>query len=292
MKIGFIGLGIMGSRMASNLITAGYTVNLFNRTRSKAEALAGEHAKIYGSPAEVAEESDVIITMLSTPEAVQSAALGEDGLINGMSKGNVWIDSSTVNPSFSRQMAELTVELGFNFLDAPVGGSLIPADKGELIFLIGGPKTIVKYCAPLFKIMGRKFIHVGDAGMGSALKLVNNLVMGLSFYAFTEGLLLGESLGISQKQIFDLMGGSPVAAQIVSLKRNKIENGDYDPEFPLQWLRKDLHLAALTAYEQDISLPGTNTVKEIFALANQAGYGKKDFTSIISFLTDPKSSAE
>ena len=178
-------------------------------------------ATVLDSPALVAAESDVIITMLSTPEAVQEMALGDEGLLTGMSKGKVWIDSSTVNPSFTKQMAELTSGLGYNFLDAPVAGSLAPAERGELLFLVGGQKTIVKYCSPLFKVMGKKFIHVGDAGMGTSLKLVNNLVMGLSVYAFAEGLSLGESLGISRQQIFDLMEGSPVAAQVVALKREQ-----------------------------------------------------------------------
>jgi 3-hydroxyisobutyrate dehydrogenase/glyoxylate/succinic semialdehyde reductase len=289
MKIGFIGLGIMGSRMAANLIKAGYSVNVFNRTSKKAEVLKGDHVQVKKSPELVAIDSDVIFTMLSTPEAVQEVALGEEGLMNGMGKGKVWIDSSTVNPSFSRQMAELTEQLGFNFLDAPVAGSLVPAEKGELVFLVGGKKTIVKYCAPLFKIMGKKFIHAGDAGQGSALKLVNNLIMGLSMYAFTEGLLLAESVGLSKDQVFDLMEGSPVVAPMISLKRNKISNGDFSAEFPLQWLQKDLQLATQTAYEQGIALPGTNIIKEVFALAKQAGLAEKDFTAIYQFLSKDQS---
>ncbi|MCB2218804.1 MAG: NAD(P)-dependent oxidoreductase [Bacteroidetes bacterium] len=289
MKIGFIGLGIMGSRMAANLIKAGYTVHVFNRTPEKAEVLKGDHVHIKKSPEMVAMDSDVIFTMLSTPEAVQEVALGDEGLMNGMGKGKVWIDSSTVNPSFSRQMAELAEQLGFNFLDAPVAGSMAPAEKGELVFLVGGKKTIVKYCAPLFKVMGKKFIHVGDAGQGSALKLVNNLLMGLSMYAFTEGLVLGESLGIDKALIFDMMEGSPIAAPMVSLKRQKISTGDFSAEFPLQWLQKDLQLATQTAYEQGIALPGTNIIKEIFALAKQAGLADKDFTAIYQYLSKEQS---
>lgn len=285
MRIGFIGLGIMGSRMAANLINAGYTVNLFNKTRSKAEKLEGDHVHIMPSPAQTAADSDVTITMLSTPAVVQEVALGEEGLVNGMSKGKVWIDCSTVNPSFSVQMAELAEQLDFNFLDAPVAGSLVPAEKGELVFLIGGKKTIVKYVSPLFKVMGKKTIHAGDAGQGSALKLVNNLVMGLSMYAFTEGLVLAESLGIKKEEVFDLMEGSPIAAQMAMLKKDKICNENFSPEFPLQWLQKDLHLAAQSAYEAGIALPGTNATKEIFALAKQAGLAEKDFTAIYQFLS-------
>jgi len=286
MKIGFIGLGIMGSRMATNIVKAGFTLFVYNRTKSKTDDLTFDNVHIKNSPALVADESDVVFTMLATPEAVQEVALAEDGLVSGMSKGKVWIDCSTVNPSFSKQMAELSNSLGFNFLDAPVAGSLIPAEKGELVFLVGGKNGVVKYCDPLFKIMGKKTIHVGENGMGSALKLVNNQIMGISMYGFVEGLLLGESFGIDKAKIFDILKGSPIAAPMIQMKRNKIENNDYSPEFPLQWLQKDLHLAADTAYENNIPLPATNAIKEIFALAKKAGIGEKDFTAIYSFLSE------
>jgi len=288
MKIGFIGLGIMGSRMVKNLAAAGYKVFVYNRTPDKIQKLISDRIIAKPSPAHVADESDIVITMLSTPEAVQDVALGEEGILSAMSKGNVWIDCSTVNPSFSEQMAELTDQLGFNFLDAPVAGSLIPAEKGELVFLVGGKKTIVKYCTPLFKAMGKKTIHVGEAGKGSAIKLVNNLIMGVSMYGFMEGLSLGESLGLEKEKIFDLMEGSPIAAPMIGTKRDKILNDDYDAEFPMQWLQKDLQLAAQTAYEQGTALPGTNTIKEIFAMACQNGLAEKDFTAVYPFLSKKK----
>jgi len=286
MKIGFIGLGIMGSRMAENIAKAGYTLLVYNRTKSKTEELAFDNVVIKNSPALVAAESDIVFTMLSTPDAVQEVALAEEGLISGMSKGNVWVDCSTVNPSFSKQMAELCDSLGFNFLDAPVAGSLIPAKKGELVFLVGGKKGVVKYCDPFFKIMGKKTIHVGENGMGSALKIVNNQIMGISMYGFVEGLILGESLGIEKEKIFDILNGSPIAAPMIQMKKEKIENKDYSPEFPLQWLQKDLHLATDTAYENDVPLPATNVIKEIFAMAKKAGLGEMDFTAIYPFLSD------
>lgn len=292
MKIGFIGLGLMGSRMAANLIKAGYHVHLYNRTKSKAIPLISEKVSFEVSAAAVASKSDIVFTMLSTPEVVQEMALGDGGFLAAMKQGKVWIDCSTVNPSFSIQMAEISEQLGFSFLDAPVAGSLVPAEKGELIFLVGGKKSIVNYCAPFFRAMGKKFIHVGENGKGSSMKLVNNLVMALSMYGFLEGLMLGESLGISQDQVFDLMEGSPVSPTMVSLKRAKITSGDFQAEFPLQWLQKDLQLASQTAYEQGIALPGTNAIKEIFALAKKAGLGEKDFTAIYPFISGEKIAQE
>jgi 3-hydroxyisobutyrate dehydrogenase-like beta-hydroxyacid dehydrogenase len=288
MKIGFIGLGLMGSRMAANLIKAGYHVHLYNRTNNKATPLLSEKVTFETSAAAVASKSDIVFTMLSTPEVVQEMALGDGGFLSAMKQGKVWVDCSTVNPSFSIQMAEISEQLGFSFLDAPVAGSLVPAEKGELIFLVGGKKSIVNYCAPLFQTMGKKFIHVGENGKGSSMKLVNNLVMALSMYGFLEGLMLGESLGIPKDQIFDLMEGSPVSPAMVSLKRVKITTGDFQAEFPLQWLQKDLQLASQTAYEQGIALPGTNAIKEIFALAKKAGLGEEDFTAIYPFISGEK----
>lgn len=286
MKIGFIGLGIMGSRMAENIARVGYSLFVYNRTQSKTEELTFDNVYVKTSPAKVAAESDIVFTMLSTPDAVQEVALSEDGLIAGMSKGKVWVDCSTVNPSFSQQMAELCDSFGFNFLDAPVAGSLMPAQKGELVFFVGGKKGVFKYCDPLFKIMGKKSIHVGENGMGSALKMVNNQIMATSIYGFIEGLLLGEALGIDRGKIFDVLNGSPIAAPMIQMKRAKIENNDYSPEFPLQWLQKDLHLITNTAYENNVPLPATNVIKEIFALAKKAGLGEDDFTAIYPFLSE------
>ena len=284
MKIGFIGLGLMGYRMATNLANAGFQLNVYNRTEKKLTDLISGKIQWKTNLELVAKESDIIITMLSTPEVVQKLALGQNGFLQAMKKGSVWIDCSTVNPSFSKEMAEITEALGSNYLDAPVAGSIGPAEKAELVFMVGGKKSVVKYCEPLFKAMGKKHIHAGGNGTGSALKLVNNLVMGLSMYALIEGLILGESYGISKTSIFNLLEKSPVVAPMAFLKKSKIEKMDFSPEFPLQWLYKDLQLAATTAYEQGIALPGTNSIKEVFALAKQAGLGKKDFTAVYSFL--------
>ncbi|GAB4329840.1 MAG: NAD(P)-dependent oxidoreductase [Bacteroidales bacterium] len=286
MKIGFIGLGIMGSRMAANLINAGYNVILYNRTIEKAKELAGERAKVAKTPYLAAAESDVVFTMLSTPEAVQSVALGEEGLVHGMRKTKVWVDCSTVNPAFSKQMNEIAGSMQFHFVDAPVAGSLIPAEKGELVFLAGGKKSVIELCRPLFNAMGKKLIHTGPAGSGSALKLVNNLVMGLAMYGVAEGLALAKASGITEEQVFELLDGSPIAPQMAMMKKQKLTDKEFTPEFPLEWLQKDLHLAVETAWENGQALPGTSAVKEIFGLAKQQGMARKDFTAIYEWLTN------
>lgn len=284
MKIGFIGLGIMGSRMAMNLAKEGYSLYVNNRSKSKAEGLIKEdHVTWKDTPSEVAEEVDVLFTVLSSPEVVLNLATGDKGFLYHLKKDAIWVDSSTVNPSFSRDMAAFSKERGIKFLDAPVAGSKVPAEKGELLFLVGGEKPTVDVCAPLFQVMGKKYIHAGENGKGSSLKMVFNLLLGQAMYAFSEGMNLGQSLGLDQSLLLDVLLQSPVVAPFIGLKRDKMEKGDYEAEFPLQWMQKDLQLASQTAYEQELALPAVNVIKEMYALAKQEGYSEKDFSAIYEF---------
>jgi 3-hydroxyisobutyrate dehydrogenase/glyoxylate/succinic semialdehyde reductase len=287
MKIGFIGLGIMGSRMANNLAKAGYELLVYNRTKEKAKTLiTKENVTWKNSPKELAEESDYLFTMLSSPSVVEQMAAGEKGFLTHLKPGSTWIDSSTVNPSFTEKMATWSKNHKIKFLDAPVAGSKVPAEKGELIFLIGGEKDDVTDCISFFEVMGRKYIHAGKNGKGTSLKMVFNLLLGQAMYAFSEGMALGESLGIDKKMLFDTLLDSPVVAPFIKLKRDKMEQNDYKAEFPLKWMQKDLHLASETAFEQSVGLPAVNVIKEIYALAKNAGYADKDFSAIYKYLSD------
>ncbi|WP_456442596.1 NAD(P)-dependent oxidoreductase [Caldithrix abyssi] len=284
MKIGFIGLGIMGSRMAINLIKNGFSLIVFNRTRAKAQPLLEAGAEWAESPAELAKKVDLLITMLSTPEAVEKLALGENGFLNHLPQGGTWMDCTTVNPSFSRKMAALAEEHHIRFVDAPVAGSKKPAEEGQLLFLVGGKREDVVFCEPLFKAMGKKHLHVGPSGQGAALKMLFNLLLGEAMLAFAEALALGEKLGFERTQLLDILLDAPVTAPFVAGKRQKMESGEYDAEFPLQWMQKDLQLASLTAYEQSLALPALNVIKEVFALAKQQGLAEKDFSAIFAYL--------
>ena len=285
MKIGFIGLGIMGSRMAANLAKAGYDIVLYNRTPEKAEAVVQyDRAQWRDTPIEVAKESDILITMLASPEAVREMALGENGFLDYMRPATIWVDSSTVNPSFTVEMAAESNRRKVEFVDAPVAGSLVPAEKGELIFLVGGKDAMVEKCVPLFEAMGKKYVHVGENGKGTSLKMVFNLLLGQAMYAFSEGMSLGQSLGISQETLLEVLMGSPVVAPFISGKRDKLESGNYEAEFPLRWMQKDLQLASRTAYEEGVPLPAVNVIKEIYQMARKQGYGEKDFSAIYEFL--------
>jgi 3-hydroxyisobutyrate dehydrogenase-like beta-hydroxyacid dehydrogenase len=224
--------------------------------------------------------------MLSAPDAVEEMALGHTGFLDQMRAKSLWVDCSTVNPSFSRHMAARASERRVRFVDAPVAGTKGPAEKGDLLFIVGGDQNDVDEIQPLLDIMGRQVIHVGGIGMGTSLKMVFNLLLGEAMLAFSEAMALGQSLGISQERLFEMLVGSAAVAPFIARKRPKIEGDDYEADFPLRWMQKDLQLASQTAYEQGVALPAVNVVKEVYALAMRYGLAEEDFSAIYRFLNE------
>src|SRR2546427_828756 len=234
-KVGFIGLGIMGSRMAANLQKHGHFLVVFNRTREKAEALVAEGAAWADSPAALALQVEVIFTMLAHPDAVEEAALGDDGFLRYPQPGQMWIDCSTVNPSFSRKMAAEAKAQGVGFLGAPVTGSKGQADLAELAFWVGGETSDLETCRPLLECMGNRIIHCGGPGTGAFLKMVMNQLLGTAMAAFSEGLVLGESLCLSSDIFFESLLCGPTPAPFLAFKPSRVESGTYQPAcFPLR----------------------------------------------------------
>jgi 3-hydroxyisobutyrate dehydrogenase-like beta-hydroxyacid dehydrogenase len=283
MKIGFIGLGIMGSRMAANLQKHGYPLVVFNRTRAKAEPLLGPCGTFSDSPAKLAEQVDVLFTMLAHPDAVEEAALGANGFLNHLRSNALWVDCSSVNPSFSRKMAAEAARREVHFVDAPVTGSAGPAAEAKLIFWVGGDTADLERIRPLLLCMGNKIVHAGGHGMGTAMKMVVNLLLGTGMAAFAEAMALGEGLGISRKMLFDSLLGTPAVAPFLASKREKIESGNYEAEFPLRWMQKDMHLASVSAYESGVAMPITDVTKEMYRLAMRGGHDTEDFSAIYEF---------
>jgi 3-hydroxyisobutyrate dehydrogenase/glyoxylate/succinic semialdehyde reductase len=285
MKIGFIGLGIMGSRMAANLQKYGHYLVVFNRTREKAEALLAGGARWAGSPAALAPQVDVIFTMLAHPDAVEEAASGKDGFLSHLEPRRMWVDCSTVNPSFSKEMAARADAHGVHFLDAPVTGSKSVAELAKLTFWVGGALRDLELCRPLLECMGNRIVHCGEHGMGTSLKMVMNQMLGTVMAAFAEGLVLGESLGLSREVLFEALFNGPAAPPFITAKRERIETKNYaHADFLLRWLQKDLHLATVSAYETGAALPLTNVAKEIYRLAIRDGHGNEDFSAIYEYL--------
>jgi 3-hydroxyisobutyrate dehydrogenase/glyoxylate/succinic semialdehyde reductase len=286
MKIGFIGLGIMGSRMATNLQKHGYSLVVFNRTRAKAEPLLGPCGTFSDSPAKLAEQVDVLFTMLAHPDAVEQAALGANGFLNHLRPNALWVDCSSVNPSFSKKMAAEAARREIHFVDAPVTGSAPVAAEAKLIFWVGADIADLERTRPLLLCMGNKIVHTGGHGAGTSMKMVINLLLGTGMAAFAEAMALGEGLGLTSKMLFDSLLGTPAVAPFLASKREKIESGNYEAEFPLRWMQKDMHLATVSAYETGVALPLTNVTKEMYRLAMRDGHATEDFSAIYEFATD------
>ena len=284
MKIGFIGLGIMGSRMAANLQKHGCSLVVFNRTRAKAEPLLGPCGTFADSPAELAPQVDVLFTMLADPGAVEQAALGDNGFLDHLPPDALWVDCSSVNPSFSKKMAAEAARRHVHFVDAPVTGSAIPAAEAKLVFWVGAEPVDLERIRALLLCMGNRVVHAGPHGAGTSMKMVVNLLLGNAMAVFAEGMALGEGLGISRKVLFDSLLGTPAVAPFIALKREKIERGNYEAEFPLRWMQKDLHLASVSAYESGVAMPVTNAAKELYRLAMMEGHAIQDFSAVYAYL--------
>lgn len=285
MNIGFIGLGIMGSRMAANLQRQGYRLVVFNRTRAKAEPLLGPCGTFANSPAKLAEQVEIVFTMLAHPDAVEEAALGENGFLSHLRPNALWVDCSSVNPSFSRKMAAEAAARKIRFVDAPVTGSAPAAAEAKLIFWVGAKEVDLERIHPLLLCMGNKIVHTGEQGAGTSMKMVINLLLGTGMAAFAEAMALGEGLGLSPEMLFDSLLGTPAVAPFLAAKREKIASGNYAAEFPLRWMQKDMHLASVSAYEAGVAMPITNVTKEMYRLAMRDGYETADFSAIFEFVT-------
>ena len=291
MKIGFIGLGIMGSRMAANLQKHGYSLVVFNRTRAKAEPLLGPCGTFSDSPAKLGQQVDVVFTMLPHPDAVEQAALGTNGFLDQLRSNALWVDCSSVNPSFSKKMADAAAARWIRFVDAPVTGSAPVAVEAKLVFWVGAEGADLEAIRSLLLCMGNRIVHVGGHGMGTSMKMVINLLLGNAMAAFAEGMALGEGLGISRKVLFDLLLAMPAVAPFLAMKREKIESANYEAEFPLRWMEKDLHLASVSAYESGVAMPVTDAAKELYRLAMMEGRAIQDFSAIYDYLTNNANSA-
>lgn len=285
-KISLIGLGIMGSRMAKNLLKAGIELTVFNRSPEPVQALAALGAKPADSYRDAVQHTDIVITMLARPEAVREVML-EEGL-TVMKKEALWIDCSTVNPSFSATAARAAAERSVRFLDAPVAGTLPQAENAELVFFVGGSKNDFAAVEPLLQYMGKKVMHIGPATRGSAFKMLVNTLLAQSMVAFSETLLLGKKMGLDREFLLNTLSALPVTAPFIQAKAQMIRQDNYEVMFPLELMHKDLHLASVTAYEYGQSLYLANTAKEVFADAQAAGWGRKDFAAIHAYLQGKK----
>jgi 3-hydroxyisobutyrate dehydrogenase/glyoxylate/succinic semialdehyde reductase len=280
MDVAFLGMGIMGSRMATNLATAGHNVRVWNRTPEKAAALVEAGCSLAASPRRAAEGVEVVFTMLSDPEALRQVAFGAQGFLDAMAHGTLWVDHSTVDPITSRQMGTNATNRGLRFLDIPVSGSSGAAEAAKLVFFAGGEASDLEKVSPLLLAMGARVVHAGPVGAGASLKLVNNAFLAQAQAAWSESLGLAERLGLSVEMVHDAILPTHVAPAFLGLKRAKIEGGDWTAEFPLKHALKDVRLALAAARESGLYLRQLEASEELYAQAASQGYGDSDISAV------------
>lgn len=280
-KIGFIGLGIMGKFMASNLLKKGYELIVYNRTAEKMNDLVNQGAKAAGSPAEAAREASVVITMLSNDDALREVYYGEQGIIAGIQAGQTVIDSSTVSPALSRELHDELQTRSAQFLDAPVTGSKEGARDGTLTFMVGGDRATMEEHLDIFDAMGKKTVYVGPSGSGSKLKLAHNTVVAINTAAVCEGISMAYQAGIDPAVFMDVLysgGGNSRAAE---MKGPKIIARDFDTHFSLKLMLKDLKLADNMGDQLGSITPMLGAVKQLFQEAVNLGNGEEDVSALV-----------
>jgi len=280
MRIAFLGLGIMGHAMARNLVKAGHEVKVWNRTPGKVV----EGAVTASTPAEAAQNAEVVWMCVADTAAVENTLFGSNGVEASLRTGMIVVDSSTIAPAATARFAERVRVHGADYVDAPVTGSKTGAEAGSLIFIVGGEEATVDRLKPLFAAMGKKFCRMGSVSKGQAAKLVMNLQIAMIYEGFAEALVLANKLGIDAETLIPLIMISMVRSGVVEYKAPFILSRDFSPNFPLRLMYKDLQLASEAAAEAGVKLPGLDTMQEIYEMSVAEGLKDLDYAATISLL--------
>jgi 3-hydroxyisobutyrate dehydrogenase-like beta-hydroxyacid dehydrogenase len=279
-KIGFIGLGIMGSAMAKNLLKGGFDVTVWNRSPGKCAELRELGARLAGTPGELVEQCSITFAMLADPAAAGEVCFGKEGVLKGIRHGKGYVDMSTVDAGTARRIAEAVTDAGGRFLEAPVSGSKKPAEEGTLIFLAAGDRSLYDEAIPCFDTMGKKILYLGEVGNGARMKLTVNMIMGGMMAVFCEGIALGTKAGLDGCDILDVIGAGAMANPLFALKGKLISQDNFDAAFPLKHMQKDLRLAVALGDELDLPLFSAAAANETFKKAKQLGFSDEDFSAV------------
>ncbi len=280
-RIGFIGLGLMGSGMSMNLLKAGFPLTVWNRTKSKMKPLTDAGAKGAGSPREVAEASDVVISIVTDSPDVEEVLLGPEGAIHGAKPGAVVIDMSTISPSVTRRIAEELGEKGVKMLDAPVSGGAIGARDGTLSIMVGGDEDVFEECLPVFEAMGRTVTHVGGNGMGQTVKLVNQILVGTAMLGVAEALMFAKKSGVDLEKCHQAVSGGAAGSWQLTNNGARLLRGDHEPGFKVKDYLKDLRLIMEAAAEMKMPLVETSVVHQMFRSLEAEGLTQKGTQAVI-----------
>lgn len=283
-RVGFVGLGIMGKAMASNILKAGFPLTVYNRTQSKADEVGAEGANVAASPESVARESDVIITMVSDSPDVEEVVLGPGGVVHGVQQGSVVIDMSTISPQVTQDIAKALDEKGAKMLDGPVSGGSWGAIQGTLSIMVGGEKETFDRCMPIFEAMGKNIIYTGSNGMGQVTKLVNQIIVGGTLAAVCEGLVFGAKAGIDLNPVFEAVGGGAANSWQLQNLGSRLLKRDFDPGFMVKLMHKDLRLISEAGREMQLPLPITSLIHQFYHVLQNDGHGNEGTQAYVKVL--------
>jgi 3-hydroxyisobutyrate dehydrogenase-like beta-hydroxyacid dehydrogenase len=285
MRVGFIGLGIMGSRQAANLVRAGHELRVFNRTRETAEAWAAEHGgQVAGSPREVAERSDVVITMVVDGAQVEAMLLGPDGAAEGAPEGALFVDMSTIAPADARRLAGVLRERGHGFVDAPVTGSSPKAEAGTLTIMAGGADEDMRRAQPLFEAMGETLVHAGEVGQGQRVKVLSNAVSAVNCATIAQALVVGRREGVDLDALVEVMRSGSAGSTMLELKARPMLEHDFDPLFKLEHMLKDVRLCLDEARLAGAGFPFAGLAGEFYSAGVGRGLGDQDFAAVLEVI--------
>jgi len=285
-KVGFIGLGIMGKPMAKNLIKAGFTLVVHNRSRMAVDELVKLGATAAGSPREVASSVDTIITMLPNSPDVESVALGAKGIKEGAATGQLFLDMSTINPIVSQKIARELEPLGVAMVDAPVSGGEKGAIEGTLSIMVGGRSQDFERALPIFNVLGKTITHMGPLGAGGFTKLANQIIVAINLTAIGEALVFGTKAGVDPQKMIRALAGGLAGSKCLDQKSEKILTGDFAPGFKIDLHFKDLNLIHEAARSVGVPIPTAAFVEQLFAALRNRGRGGLDHSGVITLFED------
>jgi len=274
-KVGWIGTGVMGKSMCQHLMKAGYKCSVFSRTKSKSDALVQEGATWRNTPNAIAQNSDVVFTMVGFPHDVRRVILGEDGVLSGLKKGGVIIDMTTSQPSLAQEIYQKANAKGCRAVDAPVSGGDVGAREARLSIMIGGDAEVVKDIDPLFRIMGKNIAHLGDAGAGQNTKMVNQILISTTMIGMVEGLIYGYKAGLNLEQVIKVVGAGAAGSWSINNYGPRILQRNFEPGFYVEHFIKDMQIALEESKRMNLKLPGLELAFSLYNELQQMGHSKK-----------------
>jgi 3-hydroxyisobutyrate dehydrogenase-like beta-hydroxyacid dehydrogenase len=283
-RLGFIGMGGMGSRMAVRLLAAGYDLTIYNRNRERTLFLEKQGAKVASEPGELAARADIVLSSLADDVAVEKVMLWPGGALVGARPGTVFIEMSTVSPSLSRRMHDLAHQGGVFVLDAPVSGTTTVAEQGELVIFVGGDKAAYDRCLPVLQVLARAAHYMGPTGSGATMKLCANTLLGLGMQALAEAVAFGLKAGLQRERLLEVLAATAVVSPSQKSKLGNVLNEAYPPAFPLRLMLKDYRLILDTAMGLPAAMPATAAAEQVSAaeFARQSAAGRdEDFSSVV-----------